>query len=109
MTTLNGIPRSLDSCIQDICARRKLISFNRIREECAQEEAILVTREEKMGSIDDQVLTIHTRNKFKKTVKKEKFHHNKKKDNKQKKAKEILQMFDATLVMKREILQETVP
>ena len=30
MTTLNGIPRSWDSFIQGICARRKLISFSRL-------------------------------------------------------------------------------
>ena len=29
MTTLNGLPRSWDSFIQGICARRKLISFSR--------------------------------------------------------------------------------
>ena len=30
MTTLSGLPRSWDSFIQGICARRKLISFNRL-------------------------------------------------------------------------------
>ena len=30
MTTLNGLPRSWDSFIQGICARRNLISFNRL-------------------------------------------------------------------------------
>ena len=30
MTTLNGLPGSWDSFIQGICARRKLISFNRL-------------------------------------------------------------------------------
>ena len=30
ITTLNGLPRSWDSFIQGICARRKLISFNRL-------------------------------------------------------------------------------
>ena len=38
MTTLNGIPRSWDSFIQAICARR-LIYFSRLQEECAQEES----------------------------------------------------------------------
>ena len=33
MTTLNGIPRSWDSFIQGICARKKLVKFNRIWEE----------------------------------------------------------------------------
>ena len=86
MTTLNGLPRSWDSFIQGICARRKLISFSRLREECAQEEARLVTREEKMGAIDDQALIVYTRKNFKKKEKKENFHHNKK-DKKPKKTK----------------------
>ena len=46
MNTLNGLPRSWDSFIQGICARRKLISFRRLREECTQEETRLVTRGE---------------------------------------------------------------
>ena len=77
MTTLNGLPRSWDSFIQWICARRKLISFSRLREECAQEEARLVTREKNMGAIDDQALTVYTRKNFKKNEKKENFHPNK--------------------------------
>ena len=36
MTTMNGLPRSWDSFIQGICVIRRLISFNRLREECAQ-------------------------------------------------------------------------
>ena len=83
MTTLNGLPRSWDSFIQGICARRRLVSFNRLREECAQEEAQLVTREENMGETEDQALTVNTRKNFKKKEKKENFHHNKKKDKKQ--------------------------
>ena len=38
ITTLNGLPSSWDSFIQGICARRKLISFNRLWEEITQEE-----------------------------------------------------------------------
>ena len=87
MTTLNGFSRSWDTFIQVICARRKLIYFNRIGEECTQEEAQLIKREEKMGETEYQSLTIHTRKNFKNKEKKEKFHHNKKKDNKQKKTK----------------------
>ena len=86
MTTLNGLPRSWDSFIEGIFARGRLISFNRFQEECAQEEARLVTREEKMGAIEDQSLTVHTRKNFKKE-KKEKFHHNKNKDKKKKNTK----------------------
>ena len=39
MTTLNGHPRSWDSFIQGICARKKLIKFNILWGECTQEEA----------------------------------------------------------------------
>ena len=46
MTTLNGLPRSWDSFIQGICARKKLITFSRLWEECTQEEARLITRED---------------------------------------------------------------
>ena len=56
MTTLNGLPRSWDSFIQGICARKKLVKFSRPWEEFTQEEA----REEKMGS-EDQALTVHSK------------------------------------------------
>ena len=36
MTTLNGIPRSWDSFFQGICARKKLIKFKILWEECSQ-------------------------------------------------------------------------
>ena len=42
MTTLNGLPRSWDSFIQGICARRKLVTIRRLLEECSQEEARIV-------------------------------------------------------------------
>ena len=48
MTTLNGLPRSWDSFIQAICARKNLVKFNRLWEECSQEEARIAAREEKM-------------------------------------------------------------
>ena len=60
MTTLNGLPRSWDSFIQGICARKKLVKFNRLWEECSQEEAQIEAREEKMGS-EDQALTVHSK------------------------------------------------
>ena len=60
MTTLNGLPRSWDSFIQGICARRKLIIFSRLWEECSQEEARIVAQEEKMGN-EYQALTAHTK------------------------------------------------
>ena len=61
MNTLNGKPRSWDSFIQGICDRNKLITFNRLWEECTQEESRLITREVNMGENDDQALTVHTR------------------------------------------------
>ena len=66
MTTLNCLPRSWDSFIQGICDKKKLINFNRLWEECTQEEAWLITREENMGATKDQALMVHTRKKFKK-------------------------------------------
>ena len=61
MTALNGLPRSWDSFIQRICARKKLIKFSRLWEECTQEEARLVSREEKMEASDDQALTAYAK------------------------------------------------
>ena len=55
MTTLNGVAISWDSFIQGICARKKLVKFNKLWEECSQEEARIAAREEKMGS-EDQAL-----------------------------------------------------
>ena len=72
--------------IQGFYARRKLISFSQLREECTQEEARLVIREEKMVATKYQALTVHTRKNYKKE-KKENHHHKNKKENKQKKIK----------------------
>ena len=52
MTTLNGLPRTWDSFIQGICARKKLVKFSGLWEECSQEEYQIAAREEKMGSED---------------------------------------------------------
>ena len=60
MTTLNGPPRSWDSFIQGICARRKLVTFSRLWQEFSQEEARIVAQEENMGS-EDQALTVHSK------------------------------------------------
>ena len=60
MITLNGLPRSWDSFIQRICARKKLVKFSRLWEECSQEEARIADREEKMGC-EDQALTVHSK------------------------------------------------
>ena len=82
MTTLNGLPRSWDSFIQGICARRKLITFSRLWEECSKEEARLIAREEKMGN-EDQALIAHTKNNKREHShhKKEKHHHQNQRDN----------------------------
>ena len=77
MTTLNGLPRSWDPLIQGIYARRKLISFSGLREECTQKESRLITREEKMGATEDQTFTTHTKRNYRKE---ENHHHNKRKD-----------------------------
>ena len=50
----------MDSFIQGIYARKKLVKFSRIWEECSQEEARIVAQEEKMGS-EDQSLTVHSK------------------------------------------------
>ena len=50
----------MDSFIQGICAKKKLVKFSRLWEECSQEEARIVAREEKMGS-EYQALTVHSK------------------------------------------------
>ena len=60
MTTLNGLPRTWDSFIQGICAKKKLFKFSRLWEECSQQEAQIAAREEKMGS-EDQALTVQSK------------------------------------------------
>ena len=72
MTTLNGLPRSWDYFIQGIYARKKLVKFRRLWEECSQVEAHIVAREEKMGS-EDQALTVHSKSHSKTT--KRRSHH----------------------------------
>jgi hypothetical protein len=60
MTTLNGLPRSWDAFIQGICSRKKLPKFSRLWEDCNQEEAKRVAREENM--VDEyQTLATHTK------------------------------------------------
>ena len=61
MTTLNGLPNSLESFIQGIFSRRNLTKFSRLWEDCTQEEAILEERKEKIENNEDQALTVHTR------------------------------------------------
>ena len=57
---MNGLPRAWDSFIQGICARKKLVKFNRLWEEFYQEEAQIAAQEEKMGS-EDQDLTVQSK------------------------------------------------
>ena len=61
MTTLNGLPRTWEGFIQGICTRRKMTKFNRLWEECTQEEAKREAREEKMRVDEDQALAAHTK------------------------------------------------
>ena len=53
IATLNGLPRSWDSFIQGMCAKRKWLLSK-------EEEARLIIREENMGETKDQALTIQT-------------------------------------------------
>ena len=45
MTTLNGLPKTWDSFIQGIYAKKKLVKFSKLWEECSQEEARIAARE----------------------------------------------------------------
>ena len=58
MTTMNGLPRTRDPFIKGLCSRRKLMKYNRLWEDCTQEEARLEAREEKLGQEENQALTI---------------------------------------------------
>ena len=60
MTTFNGLPRSWDSFIQGICARKKLVKFSRLWEEYSQEESRIVSWEENNGS-EYQDLMLHSK------------------------------------------------
>ena len=60
MTTLNGLPRTWDSFIQGICARKKLVKFSRLWEEFSQEEARIAARDEKLGS-EDQAFIVQSK------------------------------------------------
>ena len=61
MTTMIGLPRSWDPFIKGIFSRRKLTKFNRLWEDCTQEEAKLEAREEKLGDEENQALAAHAR------------------------------------------------
>ena len=109
MTTLDGLPRLWDSFIQGICARKKLITFSKLWEECTQEEAQLITREEEMGATEEQALIVHTRRNHRK---KKDHHHNKGRTliTKYKiNSEDIYLVLDDTHVMRRDTTPEIVP
>jgi len=56
MTTLNCFLRHWDSFIQGICTIRKLTRFSKLWEECVQEEAGMINRDEKLQDKEDQAL-----------------------------------------------------
>ena len=82
--------------------------INRLREECAQEEARLMTREEKMGATKDRALIVHTSKNFNKRRRRT-FITIRIRERNKRRPREILPMFDAILVMKRDTLQEIEP
>ena len=45
---------------RNVC-QKEVITFNRLWEECTQEEARIIIREEKMGATEDRALTIQRR------------------------------------------------
>ena len=60
MTTLNDITRPWDSYIQKICARKEIIQFDILWEECVQEES-RVRNQEALLRDDDQAIVSHAR------------------------------------------------
>ena len=62
MTTLNGLQRECDSFVRGICARRKLTKFNKLWEECLQEEGRISNKEERLNDNEYQALVTHSKN-----------------------------------------------
>jgi hypothetical protein len=60
MATLNFLPRSWYAFIQVMFSRKEIPNFSRIWEDCNQEEARIVAREEKFA-YEDQALATLTR------------------------------------------------
>ena len=71
--------------------------------------SLTCNKRKNMGLTEAQALTVHTRNNYKKKEKNENYHHNKIRTRNKRRPREILQMFDIILVMKRDALQEIVP
>jgi CRISPR/Cas system CSM-associated protein Csm2 small subunit len=61
MTTLNGLIRPWDAFIQTICAKMEKLKFDRLWEECIQEETRVANREALIARDDDQALATHTK------------------------------------------------
>jgi hypothetical protein len=61
MTDLNGLTRPWDAFIQTICARIEKPKFDRLWEECIQEETRVANREALLAKDDDQPLATHTK------------------------------------------------
>ena len=59
MTALNGLTRPWHSFIQTICARKEILKFDVLWEECVQEEA-RVSNREALHRDDDHALATHT-------------------------------------------------
>jgi hypothetical protein len=61
MKTLNGLTRPWDAFIQTICARKEILHFDSLWEECVQEEARVANREALLLRDEDQALPTHTK------------------------------------------------
>jgi hypothetical protein len=61
MTALNGLTRPWDAFIQTICARNEKLHFDKLWEECIQEEARVANQEEILSRNEDQALASHTK------------------------------------------------
>jgi hypothetical protein len=55
-TTFNGFPSSWDPFIQGICTRRKFPKFNKLWEDCTQEESRLISKSHKTNDDENQAL-----------------------------------------------------
>ena len=66
MTTLNSLLREWDFFITWICSRRNLTKFNKLWEECIQEEGRIASKNEKLNDNEDQALEAHAKNEINK-------------------------------------------
>ena len=60
MTALNGLTRPWDSFIHTMCARKEIMKFDIVWEDCIQEEARVANREALLKEYD-QALATHTK------------------------------------------------